>query len=483
MSAPAEEPKSPIMKIRFVLEALAAGTLVYSFISFLLVMPLFWNFPYQLNFTEGSTLHGILNAQKSMPLYPSLHDAPYVITNYFPFYYSFMAYGMKMFSHPNIFFYGRVLSFVSMSGVIVCLFLMLFRASRQFFPPLIFSLLSAFLITFRSDIFLLQINLPAVFFSLLGFYFFQKGERAGYLYLFSLLFFFLAVWTKQTMLAGFSACWLFSILRWKEHKECRFIKFFMAFPAFVLLAVLLEHKLTRGNFFLHVIYGNTHPLLFSSLKFHFTHFIKETWMVLAASALYLHIGQNALYKLYFLISLFFSFTVAKDGAGFVYFADLTLAMLLCAGCFYSEISKRSVFACLLVLCSLALPCRSAFYYRQSFLAKAYSLYTFNKQRNDSLSGFIREKKGEVLTEDADLSVLNGKTWQFDSPDMPLMDASGRWNSRAFLSTVKEKKYDCVIFYERFYSYRPLMQALEKSYRRLPLGESSGLHGFYVAVPK
>lgn len=167
----------------------------------------------------------------------------------------------------------------------------------------------------------------ALCFSLAGLYMFYINK----IYL-SILFFILAVFTKQSFLAAPIAA--FTCLYFKNKKLA--LKFGSVMSATYYLLFLVINSLTDGNFYLHTITYNYNIFSFYQaiafmVKFVWTHnflILIALWYISSNSASKI---KEDVFSIYSILAFCFVFTVGKVGASINYYVETIAAFCIIFG--------------------------------------------------------------------------------------------------------------------------------------------------------
>lgn len=233
-------------------------------------------YPFQLDNEEGFLLDEALQISKGHFIYNPIDREPYLVANYPPLYQA----AMSLFLHrpqPSLFF-GRLLVLTSLAGIALGLFIICLRGGQQLFPALLCPLMFVATYECHNWAAYARVDIPALFLSILGLVsFISEDSRSARR--FSILFFVLALFTKQSMIVAPAACVLFLLFR--DWKTALIYTFYLVLS--ILIPTLILVALTHGQYWLHTVVYNKNEMEWDSIgRFWLPHLMRfYRWYLVA----------------------------------------------------------------------------------------------------------------------------------------------------------------------------------------------------------
>jgi hypothetical protein len=393
-------------------------------------------YPYQIDYGEGYILYFADSLAHGKNIYPDSSTYPFIPALYSPLYSLILSVFVKYFGLS--FFAGRIISFVSalLIGFIIYKIIRLFADYKIALIGALLFFSAPYVNTWTSWI---RVDTLGLLFSLTGVYFVLKYEKSRLIYL-SILFFLLAVYTKQSFLITpfVSIIYLFS-----KNKTLA-MKIAIIFLVSVMVPFIILNSITQGQFYSHmIVYQGLLPqfdLIVKAysefLKLHIIIFILGTII-----SIYLLITKKyLLFALYFFISAITDISVGRPGASANYFLELIAVLsILCAFAFnrFQTQIKQGTLWGLIILTALV----------SQLLINAHNPFSsFEKdvQINKDVTNLISSTPGDILSEDAGLVVLNNKTLYIEWFMNTQLSQKGYWDQSNFVSDLKNKRFSLII---------------------------------------
>ena len=381
--------------------------LLGSFAAATLVATIFrLQYEFNLDNAESLTVVNAYYLWHGKGLYGDINEFPYIITTYTPLYYLLIAPFSKDFC--RIVFTGRLISL----ACFIAIGAMVFSSVRHRVGGVAIPAISCgFLFSsyvFYNDSSLAQINLLGLCLSVLGVWLLSERKNKCL----ALVVFLLAFYTKQTLISGVCAA---SIWIGLNERPARGFYYFFLFCFFSGLIFVVINVVTDGRFLLHTVKYNVNPMNLKYGFFAYFNFFRHYSVLLVISLLGLSWRKPGVWQLYLVVGLLWAATVAKEGAGHIYFAAPLLGLLVSSGFALGRLRAAggwgySIIAALIIVqTTMACPeyCRR--------LRAGLRLPDVEEQLCE-LSDMVRASDGQVLTETADLSFLNGKEYIYNGPD-------------------------------------------------------------------
>lgn len=396
-------------------------------------------YPYQVDYEEGFLLFFTQTFSEGKSIYQDVSQFPFIPTLYPPVYTLICAALSKIFGLK--FMIGRSLSFIS--ALLICLFIYLIvaRSARRYIAIIssVLFLASPYVIAWSL---LYRIDTTALLFSLIGMYIVLKYENSRFIF-FSIPFFLLSVFTKQTFIAAPVAAFIYLFT-----KDTRIaLKLSVLFGLSGLLIFGLIDFLTDGQFYIHLFVDNA--IVDFSLKRTFTmykeFFLNHMFLFSFAFsyALYaLSTNKSSLFVFYFVIASITPVTVGKLGSGVNYFMELIATSCILFGFIVEELSSKlsreNVFQILLatILAIQFIP-NLRYFGRYSHIQ--------NIKYGERISNYVRQSNGKgILTEDAGFAVLNGKIPVTEPFANKQLSKHGLWDQSVLLKYLRDKSISLAI---------------------------------------
>ena len=323
--------------------------------------------PKDLDYEEGILLQLSNQFSKSgllSSLYPDPNAYPLVVNNYTPLYLLVSSLSIKLLGLDMSAL--RLISFISLVGSLFILYLIIKRISDN---RLVAIMLSLFFMTYfgRKCFYLARVDMMETLLILLSIYFFltPKIDRSRNYY-FSLFFLILAIFTKQTAIF-FLAAYLIIFLLYREYK--RFFLFGLLSLATMGLLTYLLNCLTRGQFFTQAIYENYSYGLMAQQVYLLNNFLLQYRFLLltALLSLFINYRDRQYQKIFFIFTITFLSAACcslKPGAGYNYFIDVYILLLLLIAGLISKLMKHrgtAIFVAALFLLQLFVLINSNYY--------------------------------------------------------------------------------------------------------------------------
>ncbi|MCK4466020.1 MAG: glycosyltransferase family 39 protein, partial [Bacteroidales bacterium] len=316
---------------------LLGGLAIYT-VFFIIESIILINYPYQISYGEGFILNQAVIISQGQSIYQDITNYPYLVGNYPPVYSFLCALFVKIFGVS--FAPGRFISFIAviLSGFLIYIILKKNRRSQKgsFKESIV---ISALFFLASPYIFyaypLYRVDALALLFSLAGLYFVFKFENRKSVY-FSIPFFILALYTKQSFIAAPIASLIY--LTFKNIK--RGIIYFIFLSLVYVSIFLLLNNLTGGQYCLHnfTYNANAFSILFairmcvSALQIHAILFT-------FAFAYIVHViirKKLSLFAIYLIITALMAISIGKIGSGINYFGELVACSCIILGIFLNE---------------------------------------------------------------------------------------------------------------------------------------------------
>lgn len=431
----------PILKILWTI--LLGGLAIY-IVFFIIESIILINYPYQISYGEGFILNQAVIISQGQSIYQDITNYPYLVGNYPPVYPFLCALFVKIFGVS--FAPGRFISFIAviLSGFLIYIILKENRRLQKgsFKESIV---ISALFFLASPYIFytypLYRVDALALLFSLAGLYFVFKFENRKSVY-FSIPFFILALYTKQSFIAAPIASLIY--LTFKNIK--RGIIYFIFLSLVYVSIFLLLNNLTGGQYCLHnfTYNANTFSILFairmcvSALQIHAILFT-------FAFAYIIHIiirKKLSLFAIYLIITALMAISIGKIDSGINYFGELVACSCIILGIFLNETeftNKES--KNILIVTGLLL--QLILFAHMPYLT-GHTPTNTDKKNAEKISLEIINTPGSILSEDGGLLVVNRRQILFQPFVFTQLARQNLWDQGKFVADITEKRFSLII---------------------------------------
>lgn len=244
--------------------------------------------------------------------------------------------------------------------------------------------------------------------------------------------------------------------------------------------------LTRGQFYYHlVVYPACMPYFFEAIPLWVKPLAQSHAVLLSMAIAYVIYSfwkrELSLFAVYFVTALPGILAIGNSGGNVNYFLEIIAVICVLAGFAAGQLSRdqlRDMLASLLV-CLLLIMQIGTFYTYRHLWSKSPDY-----QSGREVSEIIRKLKGEVLSEDGSLLVLNGKNPVVEPFLIKHLARQGLWNERKLLEDLATGSLSLVIMrsdvWSRRADHRFSEAVLEQIRRRYRLSKKIG--GYYLYEP-
>ena len=293
-------------------------------------------------------------------------------------------------------------------------------------------------------------TIPALALAVIGLLIVQRSWRSPRgAYLWAIVPFVAAYFTKQTTLAAPIAATLF-LLCWAGLRSA--LRFAIVGALGGLLPFAALTLLTRGEFFRHIVADRRlrwEPQLvinFGAL------FLRDFWPLLAAAA----VGAAALVWLrrpsiapfYLVCALGFVATIGVEGADHDHLIELAAASALAVGGALAvtlDGSRRAALVAWPLAAILAAQLVTSWVPDRWYAAELADPLPQARRQLDLIVTNIRNTPGEVLSEEIGLNILAGKGVPYDDPQaMAALARAGRWDQGQLLDDLRARRFALVL---------------------------------------
>lgn len=424
------------------------------------------DYPYQLDFGEGTVFHQVRRMMQGESIYPSINEPPFIATTYTPAYhYAVIALDYLV---GNPLKSGRLLSCLYTFGTAILLALCVwtttssqrsaFRIAGSLFAFSAF--LSAESVAYWGM--LMRVDMQAFFFSFLGVYLFLKiPADAGLKIFVTLVPLVLAAFTRQTVVAGLISCCLYLLIT-RPKTGLLYSLSGLLFSGFLTGAVVFkEPEFWDQAFYIHLIQNFDIELLYRLLR---SFLVVPFFICIVLSALYCVLvwfvktrpHQEVVLSGYFVMALALCITAAKVGAYLNYLVDAIAIVCLLSGIFIARhldnwLAKSSAswwkitlaggvsFA--LLLTSLVLVFKKT--YNTSERERIVVEKSEEKSQKEQLNWLGKASK-TVISENMLLLQQSGRAIYFEPFIMTQLAYAGVWDEKLVISPMQSGEVEMII---------------------------------------
>lgn len=387
---------------------------------------------------------------QGIPIYSKTHtlDFPFFTNYYPPVYYYMLAALFKIFGASNI--VGRFACFF-LSIMSAWLIAMIVRNRGGSWK---WALAAAGIFLYQKPVILYstesRVDFPALFFALLGIWWYFKFEKRGGIAWLSLVFFVISFFTKQVMLAGVAALTI-SFFLGNRKQGLLYGTIFVAMSCSVFFAL---NAATNGGFQYHFLgVHNIDPAMKQGYALINIYLSDSLTMILLSCAMALFVfGETKRFEFYFVALCFFKAmaTIFYHGAYLNYFLELCAALGISFGFFMSRFQSqgrvKTLIACFLLGATL-----------QSTLVnlRILKLFWFNsktaatekKYTDTALEELSKRYIGNenILFEDSSLPVMLGWKLNLYCPrGYNAFEQAGYYKTDKLYESIAHKKWKAIV---------------------------------------
>jgi hypothetical protein len=416
-------------------------------------------YPFDIGYDEGEIIHSLkISRGKFSKLYTYLWDEPILTTTDNPPLF-YLITGSLMFLFGENISVGRIAPIFFSLLIPIIIYKILRKRDLELFPSMTFSLLVFSFSIIFSWFPILRVDSMAIFFSLMGIWFFlrfEEGRKRKYLHLSSFAFI-LSLYTKQVSIAAPLAVLVYLFFNKKERGIGMFLKdlTFMGGIPFLILSYLTGGAFFQSIFINNSSWGNEYFFLLLSKLLPF-----YAPLVLLS---FIYIYKNrGLFSIYFLFSLGIGIILSQRYASWhQHFLEFTIALVLIIGLFYKKEEKRN-FSLIILLLTL-------FHVIFMISNHPHMIYAItNPERYSSLRNlendkkifeYIKNSEGNVFSDHFGLPVLAGKKPLPEYVGMLELVHAGLIEEEDIIYYMKKEKIKLIVYrnewlerYKKIYKY-------------------------------
>lgn len=411
--------------------------------------------PYVLDYGEGLVLSQAVRLTQGDNLYNDYTHYPFVVSNYPPLFIALSAVGVKLFGVS--FAFGRALAFAAMLGVGAVMTVLLRRCRVGLAPALAapaFLLSTRYVTEWASW---MRVDTLALLLVMAGLYFVLRGGRWLIL---AVLLMVAASYTKQSMIAGVAAGFVYL---WWAGERRNALLFVGCWAAIGLMILMAFQSASHGWFCRHMVTANANPWHADRAWWWFEMTAKE-WPVLIGMAV-----VGAAVSLAGPLRQKKSPCPAGNGADcdrllvpYFFFAAIAAVTIGKAGAYVNFMIEPLAAACLLgarayARLTAAWPSRTAralwLVAAASLSGQAIAMWTppsrWEQQRNWQAQGaraaaqIIAKTKGDIIGEPVGILVTSGRPLLLDPASFSQMYLAGYWDPTPLLRDIRRRRFSLI----------------------------------------
>jgi len=421
-------------------------------------------------------------------MYLSVGDGPpYILCPYTPLYIWVIGKLMPLIGVSYAF--GRFLVFLSAIAIGLIIFLIVNKETKNMFSSLVASLLFFSVTCVYQFAVVFRVDFPAVALAFIGIYFVYMWRGNWSIYL-SIIFFVMAVYTKQTMFAFIPGIFLYIFFRDKK-----IAILFVSISSLLIVGIALIFNHFNSAFIFNILsipsYGYTDVAGTVKGVYYFLLLHSILFVLAFVAVFHKEIRKQArLFIILAIIILMLALRVRiMVGAGENHFLPLMVLVCILFGFVYDfgrKISKSNTNNFLSIMISLLVVFQTVILFHVPFpsgfkregFPTTHSTEETHRERTPILE-MINNAKGKVLSIDGTFITDAGKEMDV-GPDSiyEILGKRGIWDNTIFLTKLRNQEYDLIV--SDVYALKSIGGPdIDKYYE---LVYSTKLHSYWVWKP-
>ena len=432
------------------IEALALIALFAAAVLFSISLIHIYEIPYGIDFGEGYLANASWQMVQGNNPYHSLDNPPWIVTSYPPLFPAINGLLMSLFGVSLV--PGRFIATLSFISMLILVGSIL----RKFGVGLSVAILSAgFLLVYPWPVNwaqVVRVDTLGIALAAAGIYCWIRSDKKSDAVL-AAIFFSLAAFTKQSLLAGAMAAIIYGLLS----RDKRTLLLLVLCALLTGGAYLITNLITGGWFLQHLFTYTANTFFTERLTIGLGQYFKSTWLVqvLAVMAFVIPgcLSGPKILGWYFLLSHLTLAAYGLEGSDTNYFIEPLMSSALLAGLTLGQLAAASqeqtqsghpypssrTIAYSLVLAVIILG--------RFINTTDYRIERANQERINNGKELIRLEAGalgDVLSEDASFTLLAGKPVLYQPYIMSLLSRKGKWDQAPFIKTINDEKYSIIV---------------------------------------
>ena len=418
-----------------VIFAICMGSIAYSYV-YRAICAI--RYPQPLDYGEGPILNQVRYILQGRNFYKDINSPPYIVGNYPPVFHLFSILLVPIFGIS--FATGRTIAFLAVI-VTACI---IYKIVLYFTGNKLASFLSALFYLAIDYIYVwgiyMRIDTLSILFNILGVYWVIRYEDDYRRLRWCVLFFLLALYTRQSMIAGTAGAYLYLLT--KDRKTAgKLIGYTALYGALVFIFFTL---ITKGQFYLHIVKYNNNIFTLRQLWFFmskelFTYTV-FTIASLVTSIIWLWDKKKRIISLYFISAFLVQLTVGKVGSMLNYLIEPVCIMGIIAGILVGEALKKRNQIALVGVSLLILFQLANYYYGPNTLSWGWK----PSPPPIALDNYVEETDGLILAENLGILPAHNRDIYFDPFIFTQLYYQGMWDQSKIVEEIREKKFDLIM---------------------------------------
>lgn len=418
-----------------VISAICMGSIAYSYV-YRAICAI--RYPQPLDYGEGPILNQVRYILQGRNFYKDINSPPYIVGNYPPVFHLFSILLVPIFGIS--FATGRTIAFLAVI-VTACI---IYKIVLYFTGNKLASFLSALFYLAIDYIYVwgiyMRIDTLSILFNILGVYWVIRYEDDYRRLRWCVLFFLLALYTRQSMIAGTAGAYLYLLT--KDRKTAgKLIGYTALYGALVFIFFTL---ITKGQFYLHIVKYNNNIFTLRQLWFFmskelFTYTV-FTIASLVTSIIWLWDKKKRIISLYFISAFLVQLTVGKVGSMLNYLIEPVCIMGIIAGILVGEALKKRNQIALVGVSLLILLQLANYYYGPNTLSWGWK----PSPPPIALDNYVEETDGLILAENLGILPAHNRDIYFDPFIFTQLYYQGMWDQSKIVEEIREKKFDLIM---------------------------------------
>ncbi|MBU4310175.1 glycosyltransferase family 39 protein, partial [bacterium] len=421
-------------------------------------------FPYDIDSAEGQLLNEAFLLSRNENIYRNISSYPFTVANYPPIFPLVTSLFVQLFGLSLL--PGRFLSVISTFFIGFFVFKIVQRCTKDNTISLIaglFFFLSNWVIRWSV---LLRVDMFGILLCLIGIYLFLKYENHPRKIFFSAIFFILALYTKQSLLAAPLSLCLYLLLT-NRKRLCFKMAAVLASAGIGIFLVL--NFITHGQFRLHTVSYTISQFSIENLLFYLKLFFKGHWPIIILAASYFLIRtlkkRSTLTEIYFVLAFLVALTVGKAGASINYLIEFWMVSCILLGLVIktaqnisgSRLLKNGMATLILVTCLVQ-------FFLSAYIYRPESPNKQDRLISSKVYSYFAASKGDILSEYPTFLLFSGKEVLFQPFSLTQLSKRGIWNQRPIVEDIQKKRFSLILLsYGRTRWTDEMLEAIKENY--------------------
>jgi hypothetical protein len=386
----------------------------------------------QIDYSEGFNMWNAKTFGAGNVEWDALVGPPFKAYFYTPIWYMVMGQLINVFGDSLI--VGRIFNIITMLACMSIVFLIVNHLTKSKIIALIsafFPLMTNVMVSWSMFI---RVDLTAIFFELAGIYMVIRFKNSHWLYL-SIPLFILAIFTKQSILAGAGAACLYLFLEdWRSS-----ISYIIAFIIGIVACLALAFNLTNGEFLNQIFFYQQSP--WNSLNNVLFEIYRVIILIVPIAMLgltYTIKNLKSVVAIYVIVAVLLNtFTLFHTGGNTNYFFETIFALSLASGILLKQVIDKKIEI-----------------YIWMFIFSIYGIVTMTPnisfenenyiKRYDQAKALIQDAAYPILTENAQLVLDAGKEPYYEPFVYNNMASLKYFDEQIVVNDLEENRIEYVI---------------------------------------